>query len=118
MANTPSTATPSTGTPPVVVVIAVFDPIAGRRQDVLDALRPAIAAVHTEPGCILYAIHDAPDGSIVMIEKWESAQLLGDHSTGAAVRQLNQALDGLLSRPVEVTRLVPLPHGDAAKGAL
>jgi quinol monooxygenase YgiN len=27
-------------------------------------------AVHAEEGCLLYAIHAASDGTVVMIEKW------------------------------------------------
>lgn len=101
-----------------VVVTAYFYPRPGNRAQVLAALEPAIAAVHDEDGCELYAIHDAPDGSIVMLEKWTSDDLLDAHGQGEAVARLNAALDGLLERPVVVTRLVPLPTGQPAKGAL
>ena len=101
-----------------VVVTAYFYPRPDSRDQVLAALGPAIAAVHDEPGCELYAIHDAPDGSIVMLEKWTSAELLDAHGQGEPVARLNAALDGLLERPVAVTRLVPLPVGRPAKGAL
>ena len=101
-----------------VVVAAYFYPCPGTRDQVLAALEPALAAVHEEDGCELYAIHDAPDGSIVMLEKWESAELLDAHGQGDPVARLNVALDGLLAQPAAVTRLVPLPVGDAAKGAL
>ena len=76
----------------------------GQHERVVEALRPAIAAVHEEPGCELYAIHDAPDGTIVMIEKWTSVRELDDHGGGEAVRALNASLEGLLASPVEVTR--------------
>ena len=62
-----------------VVVLAYFRPAPGQRDQVVEALRPAISAVHQEPGCELYAIHDAPDGTIVMIEKWTSVRELDDH---------------------------------------
>jgi quinol monooxygenase YgiN len=101
-----------------LVVTAVFAPADGCHDRVVDALRPAIAAVHREPGCLLYAIHDAPDGTIVMIEKWVSAQLLDQHGAGDAVAELNRSLDGLLARPVEVTRLVPIAAGDPERGIL
>ena len=84
----------------------------------MEALRPAIAAVHEEPGCQLYAIHDAPDGTIVMIEKWTSVGDLDDHGAGEAVRALNGSLQGLLASPTEVTRLVPLPAGSEDQGQL
>jgi quinol monooxygenase YgiN len=101
-----------------VVVTAYFRPAPGQRERVVEALRPAIAAVHEEPGCELYAIHDAPDGTIVMIEKWTSVRELDDHGGGDAVRALNSSLEGLLASPVEVTRLVPLPAGTEEKGQL
>ena len=47
----------------------------------------------------LYAIHDAPDGTIVMIEKWTSVGDLDDHGLGEAVRALNASLEGLLASP-------------------
>ena len=101
-----------------VVVTAYFNPAAGKHDQVVEALRPAIAAVHFEPGCELYAIHDAPDGTVVMIEKWTSIGELDEHSRGEAVRALNASLEGLLASPVEVTRLVPLPAGTEEQGRL
>lgn len=101
-----------------VVVTAYFHPAAGKRDQLVEALRPAIAAVHQEPGCELYAIHDAPDGTIVMIEKWTSVRDLDDHGAGEAVRSLNASLEGLLASPVEVTRLAPLAAGTEKQGQL
>ena len=101
-----------------VVVTAVFTPAPGQFDAVHEALLPAIAAVHEEPGCELYAIHRAPDDTIVMIEKWESAELLDSHGAGAAVAALGAALEGKLARPIEVTRLVPLPAGTDLQGVL
>lgn len=101
-----------------IVVTAVFTPKDGAHGQVVAALEPAIAEVHKEPGCLLYAIHDAPNGQIVMIEKWETAELLDAHGDGDAVKRLNASLEGLLAEPVEVTRLVPIPVGTAEQGAL
>ena len=52
-----------------VVVTAYFRPAPGQHDQVVEALQRAIPAVHEEPGCELYAIHDAPDGTIVMQPK-------------------------------------------------
>jgi quinol monooxygenase YgiN len=101
-----------------VVVLAYFRPAPGQRDQVVQALQPAISAVHQEPGCELYAIHDAPDGTIVMIEKWASVGELDEHGSAEAVRTLNANLDGLLASPVEVVRLSPLPAGTAEQGQL
>jgi quinol monooxygenase YgiN len=101
-----------------VVVTAYFRPAPGQHDRVVQALRPSIAAVHEEPGCELYAIHDAPDGTIVMLEKWSSVEELDEHGSGEAVHAQTAALEGLLASPVEVTRLVPLPAGSAEQGQL
>jgi quinol monooxygenase YgiN len=82
-----------------VVATAYFRPAPAQHDRVIEALRPAIAAVHQEPGCELYAIHDASDGTIVVIEKWTSVQELDDHGAGKAVRELNASLEGLLASP-------------------
>ncbi|MBT2523469.1 putative quinol monooxygenase [Arthrobacter sp. ISL-28] len=101
-----------------IAVTALFTPKEGAFDQVVGALRPAIAEVHQEPGCLLYAIHESPDGQILMIEKWESAELLDEHEAGAAVKRLNTALKGLLQKPVEVTRLKALPAGNPSQGEL
>jgi quinol monooxygenase YgiN len=101
-----------------VVVTAYFHPAEGQRENVLAALGRAIPRVHEEEGCNLYCIQEAPDGSIVMIEHWDSAELLDAHGAGAPVADLNAELEGKLAQPVAVTRLVPIPLGQAAKGAL
>jgi quinol monooxygenase YgiN len=101
-----------------VIVTAVFTPKEGAFSQVAAALSPAIAEVHQEPGRLLYAIHEAPDSQIVMIEKWESSELLDAHGAGEAVRRLNASLEGLLQEPVEVTRLSPIPAGTEHQGTL
>ena len=100
-----------------VVVTAVFRPVAGRHDELVEALRSTIPGVHAEQGCLLYAIHDAEDGTITMIEKWESVADLDAHGSGPAVAALQAATGELLAEPVHVVRMTPLPGGGAA-GAL
>ncbi|KQR81068.1 antibiotic biosynthesis monooxygenase [Arthrobacter sp. Leaf337] len=101
-----------------IIVTAEFTPVEGAYDQVVAALAPAIAEVHEEPGCLLYAIHESPTGQIMMIEKWETVELLDAHGAGDAVKRLNASLEGLLAKPVDVTRLVPIPAGTAQQGAL
>ena len=101
-----------------VVVTAVFTPAAGSRDRLVEALQKAIPAVHDEPGCLLYAIHDAEDGSIVMIEKWASHSDLSAHANGSAVARLNTLIEGLIAKPVLVTTMTPIPAGIPQQGAL
>ena len=101
-----------------VVVTAVFHPREGRTAELIEALRTSIPAVHGEQGCRLYAIHDAEDGTITMIEKWDTAAALDAHAAGPAVQALEAAVAGLTARPATVTRMRPLPAGTAEQGAL
>jgi quinol monooxygenase YgiN len=102
----------------VVVVTAVFHPVPGRTAELIDALRATIPAVHEEEGCLLYAIHDAEDGTVTMIEKWDSREALDAHATGSAVKALQAATADLIARPTLVTTMTPLPAGTAEQGEL
>lgn len=114
-----SSAPESTSTPSApIVVTAVFTPKPGEFDRVSDGLSRAIAEVHREPGCLLYAIHRDPDDRIVMIEKWESVELLDAHGAGTAVQGLGASIEGLLTEPAVVTRLVPIPAGTESQGQL
>ena len=101
-----------------VVVTAIFTPAEGQRDALVAALSTAIAEVHEEEGCELYAIHDSPDGTIVMLEKWTSAAALDAHAAGEPVVRLNAAIEGLVAAPPVVTRLTPIPAGTPTQGAL
>lgn len=99
-----------------LVVTAIFRPAPGKREQVLAAMERVIPRVHAEEGCNLYAIQEAEDGTIAMIEHWDSGELLDAHGAGEPVADFNAELEGLLSSPVEVTRYRPIPIGDGRKG--
>ena len=101
-----------------VVVTAVFHPVPGRKDDLVEAFRSTIPGVHAEQGCLLYSIHDAADGTITMIEKWETVADLDAHGSGPAVAALGAAIDGLITAPATVTRMTPVPVGEPAQGEL
>ncbi|WP_243074354.1 putative quinol monooxygenase [Microbacterium sp. SS28] len=101
-----------------VIVTATFVPLPGARNELIDALTRGIPAVHAEPGCELYAIHDADDGTIVMIEKWTTRTALDAHSTGSAVADLGDLIAPFLAEPVRVITMTALPAGDPDRGAL
>lgn len=101
-----------------VVVTAVFYPLLGRKEELVAAMRAGIEAVHGEAGCELYAIHDAEDGTITMIEKWTTEGDLDAHSGGAAEAILKGDTNDLLEKPTLVTRMTPVPVGSAEQGQL
>jgi quinol monooxygenase YgiN len=101
-----------------VIVTAVFHPAEGRKDALIAALTEGIPAVHEEAGCALYAIHDAEDGTIVMLEKWDSLDELEAHAAGPAVEKLNELIGPHLASPVIVTKMTALPAGLTAQGVL
>jgi quinol monooxygenase YgiN len=101
-----------------VVVTAVFHPVEGRTAELIAALQATIPAVHQEEGCRLYAIHDADDGTITMIEKWDSRDALAAHADGPAVKPLQAAVADLIAKPVTVTTMAPVPAGTTEQGEL
>lgn len=100
------------------IVTAVFTPKDGAKQGLIDAFRATIPAVHAEPGCELYSIHDAEDGTITMIEKWTTREQLDAHGGGPAVAALAEAAAPFLQHPAVVTFMTPLPTGTDEQGAV
>jgi quinol monooxygenase YgiN len=101
-----------------VIIVATAFPIPEHRAEVIAAFETAIARVHDdEPGCELYALHEAPD-RLVMIEKYASQDAMAEHLKGGGLAGLRAALDGKLSTPIDVQTLAAHPAGTAAKGAL
>jgi quinol monooxygenase YgiN len=80
-------------------------------------VREAVAQVHGEPGCELYALHEGRD-RLVMVEKWASPEALAAHHDGAALAVLGGALRGKVTAAPDVQVLAPVPAGDPAKGEL
>lgn len=102
-----------------VIVVATLSPQPGSESAVRDALLAAIEKVHDEPGCELYALHEATDGTdFVMIEKWESAQALQVHGGAPALAELGAAIAPLLAAPLDVKTFSAIPAGDSVKGHL
>ena len=100
-----------------VVVVATILPRPEYRAEVIAAIREVTPQVHTEDGCELYALHEAPD-RLIMIEKWATHQALATHSAGPALKDLGQALAGRVSAAPDVLVLEPVPAGDPGKGTL
>ena len=100
-----------------VVLVATAFPIPEHRAEVIAAFEAVIGRVHDEPGVELYALHEGRD-RLVMIEKYASEQARSQHSQGAALADLRSALEGKLSRDLDVQLLLPHPAGNPQKGML
>jgi quinol monooxygenase YgiN len=101
-----------------VVVVATLFPLAEHRGEVIAAIATAIARVHAEDaGCALYALHEGED-RLVMIEKWDSEELLNAHLEAPALTELSGRLAGKMASPTEIQLLRPHPAGTPEQGTL
>jgi quinol monooxygenase YgiN len=102
-----------------IIVVATAFPVPEHREEVIVAFEAAEEKVHAEEdGCELYALHEGPDGRLVMIEKYASEEAVAAHRAGAGLAALAAALKGKLSAPMDVQVLTPHPAGSPTKGAL
>ena len=102
-----------------IIVVATAFPVPQHREEVIAAFEAAEEKVHAEEdGCELYALHEGPDGRLVMIEKYTSEEAVAAHRAADGLAGLRAALDGKLSAPMDVQVLMPRPAGSPVKGAL
>jgi quinol monooxygenase YgiN len=100
-----------------VVVVATMKAKPESVDSVRDAAKKAVEAVHDEPGCELYSLHEA-DGTFVFVEQWADADALKTHSGAQAVATFFGAVGELLEGAPDVKVLQTVLAGDPAKGQL
>ena len=100
-----------------VVVVATMKAKPESVDAVREACTNAVAAVHDEPGCQLYSLHES-DGTFVFVEQWADADALKTHSTAPAIGTLFGSSGELLDGAPDIKMLQPVVAGDPAKGQL
>ena len=95
----------------MIHVVAIITAKPGQREEVLQAFRANVPAVHAEKGCIEYgATVDADFGGIqtkfgpdtfVVVEKWESPEALKAHAAAP-----HMAAYGAKTRPMLANRVI------------
>ncbi|BCW42741.1 hypothetical protein StoSoilB3_42760 (plasmid) [Arthrobacter sp. StoSoilB3] len=100
-----------------VVVLATFEAKAGDEHNLLNALRESVPEIHAEAGCDTFALHEG-DGAIVLIEKWESEELLEAHLAAEPVANLVRRIQPFVASDPTVTRLKSVPAGTPSQGTI
>jgi quinol monooxygenase YgiN len=100
-----------------VVVVATMTAKPDSVDTVREACKKAIEAVHREPGCELYALHEA-NGTFVFVEQWADAEALKTHSTAPGVTTLFTDVGDHLDGAPDIKMLQPVVAGDPGKGQL
>jgi quinol monooxygenase YgiN len=98
-----------------VVVVASFTVKPESVDAVREACQKAVTAVHEEPGCELYAVHEG-DRTFVFVEQWADADALKTHSTAPGVTTLFGEIGEHLDGAPDIKMLQPIVAGDPAKG--
>ncbi|MCW2564239.1 MAG: hypothetical protein JWQ31_2799, partial [Mycobacterium sp.] len=89
-----------------VTVVATMKAKPESVDAVREACKQAIEAVHSEPGCDLYSLHEA-DGTFVFVEQWADADALKTHSTAPAVGALFGTVGEHLDGAPDIKMLTP-----------
>ena len=99
-----------------LVVVATMVPKPEFRDEVIAALEEVIPRVHAEDaGCEVYSLNEGGE-KLVMIEKWATPEDLQAHSASPAFKVLTAALEGKLSKEMDVQVLQPHPAGTPGQG--
>jgi quinol monooxygenase YgiN len=101
-----------------VVVVATLKAKPESVEAVREAGKKALAGVHEEPGCDLYSLHEAEDGTFIFVEQWADADALKTHSTAPAVGAFFGEIGEHLDGAPDIKLLQTVVGGDPAKAQL
>jgi quinol monooxygenase YgiN len=101
-----------------VVVVATLKAKPESVEAVREAGKKALAGVHEEPGCDLYSLHEAEDGTFIFVEQWADAEALKTHSTAPAVGAFFGEIGEHLEGAPDIKLLQTVVGGDPAKAHL
>ena len=88
-----------------VTVIARVRANEGKEEMVRQELAALIAPTRSEPGCVMYGLHQGTDNkSLFMVyEGWSSKNDLDDHLKKPYLKAFLKKANELLAEPVEIT---------------
>jgi quinol monooxygenase YgiN len=101
-----------------IVVVATLRPKSDSSAELERLVADYVPTGQQDDGNLRYALHEAGDGVLVVIEQWASQAALEAHGANPAFTAFSTAASELLASPLEVRVLRPKPLGEAAKGAL
>jgi len=100
-----------------VVVVATMTVKPESVDTVREILTEAVEAVHDEPGCQLYSLHQSGE-TFVFVEQWADEEALKTHSTAPAIGKMFGAAGEHLAGSPDIKMLTPVIAGDPDKGQL
>ncbi len=94
-----------------VNVVAKFVAKPGQEAAVKAALTALVAPTRQDPGYIAYDLYESVErpGEFVLVEAWESRELLAKHLDTPHLNDFKAKAPGLLAQPMEVRLLSDAP---------
>ena len=90
-----------------LTVLAIAKAKEGKEEIVKQELLALVKPTRSEPGCINYDLHQAPDDKsfFIFYENWKSKEDLDKHLGMPYLKAFLEKAEGLLAKPLEVTLL-------------
>lgn len=91
------------------VVVVTLTPHPEHYGDVVGLLAEVIPTIQQDPGCLVYALHEAVDHTVVLVESWRNREAWLAHFHLPPILRLKQDLPPWLAAParrVEMYELV------------
>jgi quinol monooxygenase YgiN len=103
-----------------VVVVVTLRARPDQQEAFERELRTLIGQTHSEPGCLLFAMHQRTDDptAFCVIERWASREALDEHFGSEHVVAYMASTQDLLAAPMELVLYEARPEGDSVKGTL
>jgi quinol monooxygenase YgiN len=103
-----------------VVVLVTFVTRPGKEEEAERFLGELLAPTHSEPGCLLYAVHRGLDDPLRMafVERWESRELLEQHIAGDHIQEALKVVDEYFSAGPEIVFYEAIDGGEPDKGSI
>ena len=88
----------------MIVIFATLHAKPGRRDELARGLDAIRVEAETEPGTLVFAVHNARDDENVVLcyEAYRDEAAIAAHREGRALRTLMDTIDGLIDGPPEL----------------
>lgn len=93
------------------IVVVTLTPHPEHYTAVVDLLCEVIPAIHEDPGCLTYALHEAVDQTVVLIESWRDRNAWLAHFSLPPIVRLKNELPPWLALPASRVEMYQLPAG-------
>lgn len=89
-------------------MVVTLTPHPEHYADVVGLLVEVIPAIQQDPGCLVYALHEAVDHTVVLVESWRDREAWLAHFNSPPILRLKQDLPPWLVAPAKRVEMYEL----------